>query len=269
MPPWVASTDDAPRVVAAGHWLAPVDGFFPGWGRQVPHETLPDAAVQEVQRSGRWCKLIVDWASGEGSDRRYGPTVTPDVVAEVARRVHAAGGRLAVHTMHPDGAEAAVMAGADSLEHGVLLRPDLLDQMAAQGTVLVPTMVAFAQNEDCLRNPDPPTPLSRFILRGWEQHPHLVRTAHEAGVTVLAGTDSTPHGNVAAEVRSIADAGVPPRHAVAGASWAARQFLGLAGLEEGAPADIVAYDSDPRADVGALARPSCVVIKGRLRHRRP
>ena len=67
-------------------------------------------------------------------------------MAEVVHRVHGAGGRVAGYSQHPDGAEAAVIAGADSLERGMPLTVDLLDQMAAQGTVLVPTMTAFEQS---------------------------------------------------------------------------------------------------------------------------
>lgn len=59
----------------------------------------------------------------------------------------------------------------------------------------------------------------------------------EAGVTVLAGTDSLPHARVADEVRAIAAAGVTPHEALASASWKARAYFGFGGLEEGAPAE--------------------------------
>jgi hypothetical protein len=52
------------------------------------------------------------------------------------------------------------------------------------------------------------------------------------------------------------------------ASWGARAFLGLAGLVEGAPADVVVYDEDPRADFDQLGVPRAVVLRGVLMHRR-
>ena len=52
--------------------------------------------------------------------------------------------------------------------------------------------------------------------------------------------------------------------ALAAGSWAARRFLGLPGLEEGAPADLVAYPDDPRDDPEVLARPALRVLDGRL-----
>lgn len=81
---------------------------------------------------------------------------------------------------------------------------------------------------------------------------------------MLAGTDSRPHGRVADEVRAFAAAGVAPHEALAAASWEARAYLGLGGLEEGAPADAVVFDSDPRTDLSQLDTPRAVIARGRL-----
>ena len=48
------------------------------------------------------------------------------------------------------------------------------------------------------------------------------------------------------------------------ASWSARSWLGLPCIEEGAPADVVVYDADPRADLDTLARPRHVVLRGEV-----
>ena len=39
--------------------------------------------------------------------------------------------------------------------------------------------------------------------------------------------------------------------------------LGLPGIEEGAPADLVAYRDDPRADPEVLRRPALCILNGR------
>lgn len=56
-------------------------------------------------------------------------------------------------------------------------------------------------------------------------------------------------------------------YADAAGSWAARTFLGVAGLVPGAPADAVVYDADPRADLTVLDRPLAVISRGRPVHR--
>jgi imidazolonepropionase-like amidohydrolase len=94
-----------------------------------------------------------------------------------------------------------------------------------------------------------------------------VRAAYEEGVPVFVGTDaggSLPHGLVAAEVAELVTAGLPRVDAVAAASWSARSWLGRPGLEEGASADLVVYPDDPREDVGVLAHPTAVVLRGRV-----
>jgi len=264
VPSWVSEDHDLPRVIAGGPWLAPPGGFFAGLGREIVPEQLAATAVEVVRRSGAWCKLVVDWATGEGIDRKYEPTIAFDVIADVVRAVHAVGGRVAVHTQHPAGAEAAVLAGVDSLEHGMHLPQRMLATMAAQGTALVPTMTAFDQGLAHLQSVDPPTWMTRFMRTGAEAHPRLVAAAYEAGVTVLAGTDSIPYGNVAREVALLARSGLPGHVAVGAASWTARQYLGLDSITEGAPADIVAYDTDPTIDPGALAHPRRIVLKGHV-----
>lgn len=84
-----------------------------------------------------WCKIIGDWAWDE-------PPVPLAVLREVTSAVHAIGGKVSVHAQTAAGCANAVAAGVDSLEHGMHLDPGLLDQMAAQGTALVPTLSAFA-----------------------------------------------------------------------------------------------------------------------------
>jgi imidazolonepropionase-like amidohydrolase len=95
----------------------------------------------------------------------------------------------------------------------------------------------------------------------------VVRAAFEAGVPVFAGTDAgggIEHGRIAEEVRALAAAGLPAESALGAASWAARSWLGLPCIEEGAPADVVVYDADPRADLDVLARPVLTLLRGRL-----
>jgi imidazolonepropionase-like amidohydrolase len=85
-----------------------------------------------------------------------------------------------------------------------------------------------------------------------------------AGVQLLAGTDAgmVPHGMIATEVNQLVRAGVSADIAVAAGSWAARSYLGLPGIEEGAPADIIALPSDPRTDLDALTQHSLTILDG-------
>jgi imidazolonepropionase-like amidohydrolase len=95
-------------------------------------------------------------------------------------------------------------------------------------------------------------------------HGQLAAAAAEAGVTILAGTDTRPHGRVTGEIRALAAAGLRPHDAIAAGSWAARSYFGLPGLTQGAPTDVVIYDADPRRDLSQLDSPRAVILRGRL-----
>ena len=254
-PPWCGQDAGSPRAVHAGRWIAQPGQFFAGWGRRADHADLPRVAAAQAART-RWAKIIADWAPGED--------VLPEaVLRDVVDAVHAVGGRVAVHSQHPAGGAAAVAAKVDSLEHGMCLDPELLTRMAEQGTALTPTLAVITASLERMRA-RPDSPRRRWYLGGAGVHGRLAAAAAEAGVTVLAGTDSRPHGRIAEEVRALVTAGVPPRDALGAASWTARSYLGLAGLTPGAPADAVVYADDPRTDLAQLDAPTAVVLRGAL-----
>jgi imidazolonepropionase-like amidohydrolase len=257
-PGWFGADPDLPRATHAGPWIAQHGQFFDGWGRRAEHAELPALAAGQAARTG-WAKVIGDWGPDDAA-------IPLEVLSAVVQAVHAAGGRLAVHSQQADGGAAAVAAGVDSLEHGMCLDPVLLSQMASQGTALTPTLTVITEDLPSIRK-RPDSPRKDWYLGGASVHGQLAAAAAEAGVTLLAGTDSRPHGRVADEIRSLAAAGVPPEQALAAGSWTARGFLGLPGLEPGAPADAVVYATDPRADLSQLDHPQAVILRGRLVHR--
>jgi imidazolonepropionase-like amidohydrolase len=285
IPGWAHDAEGLPRVRSAGPWLATPGRFFPGWGRHVTESELAETAVQEAAAAGDsaagnsaaaagtvpvagtapaagtapvagWCKIIGDWAWDE-------PPVPLAVLRDVTSAVHAIGGKVSVHCQTAAGCANAVAAGVDSLEHGLHLDPGLLHQMAAQGTALVPTLNAFAASAFRVRAGDP-GPRRDAYLAGWAAMPPNVRAAYEAGVTVLAGTDTHPCGTVAEEVERLISAGLPWEAAVGAASWTARSWLGLPGLTDGAPADLVIYDEDPVAHPDVLHHPRRIILRGQI-----
>jgi imidazolonepropionase-like amidohydrolase len=89
----------------------------------------------------------------------------------------------------------------------------------------------------------------------------------EAGIPVYAGTDAgggIAHGRIVDEVIALHEMGLSAADAIGSASWAAREWLGYRGIEEGAAADVIAYDDDPRQDLRALRHPARIVLRGRV-----
>src|SRR5690242_10649096 len=199
-PDWFGEDPDVPRAMHAGLWIARHGHFFDGWGRRADLADLPAVAAGQAARSG-WAKLIADWQPGDDP-------LPGDVLRAVVTAVHGAGGRVAVHSQHAEGGAAAVAAGVDSLEHGMGLDPALLDRMAAQGTALTPTLAVITASLDRWRD-RPASPRRDWYVEGASRHAALAAAAREAGVTVLAGTDSRPVGRIGDEVRALAAAGLP------------------------------------------------------------
>ena len=257
VPAWVHQDPELPRFESAGNWLCQAGMFFAGAGRPVALDQLATAAVEEAKASSGWCKIIGDWKPTD-------PAMPVEVLTEAVTAVHAAGGRVAVHAQTEQGCHNAVMAQADSLEHGMHLDHGLLDRMAAQGTALVPTLAGFEPIEQQLRTQEP-SEFRTWLLGGCETLPAVVRAAYEAGVTVLAGTDTVSFGRIADEVNLLVKAGLPADVAVGAASWTARDWLGFSGqICDGTPADLVFYDEDPVVNTGVLGRPKRIILKGRV-----
>jgi predicted amidohydrolase YtcJ len=252
-----------PRVYTGGRLLAPPHSYFPGLAREVVDEELPEAAAEEARASGAWAKVIGDFVGPDGQMRL---NYRPATLIETARRVHAIGARIAVHATTPEAIEAAIEAGFDSIEHGWGLQDDHIRVMAARGIALVPTLTIIPTAPAWLPGLGLAPATLEVMLAAARRHPEMVRRAVEADVLVLAGTDAGmgPHGMIHQEIRHLLVAGVPPEKALAAGSWAARRFLGLPGIEEGAPADLVAYLEDPCRNLEILARPSLCILDGHL-----
>jgi imidazolonepropionase-like amidohydrolase len=253
-----------PRVVTAGRFLAPPDGYFPGLAREVTGAGLAGAAVEEAARSGRWAKIIGDFL-GAGE---FVPNWPADVLAAAVAQVHAAGGRVAVHAVCPEAVDAAVAAGVDSVEHGWAVTDAHFAAMRARNTAWVPTLMPGGSEAACefAAAMGFSTGTREWMRAAIDAQPATVARAHAAGVTVLAGTDAGqgPHGAIVDQITMLAEAGMPVTAAIGAGSWTARRWLGLACLEPGAPADLVLYDADPRADLDELRRPALIVMDGQV-----
>lgn len=252
-----------PRAFTAGRFLAPHDRYVPGLARSVTDSELPAAAEEEASASRSWAKVVGDFPVRRGGIERH---FTSRAMSEAARRVHALGARIALHAMRADVIEDGIAAGFDSIEHANFLTADHVDEMARRGTALVPTLTILPGIIDMFSEMGmPPDEFSR-LRAALDNQPRMVALASARGVTVLAGTDAgmVPHGVVAREMRNLLEAGLAPDRALGAASWEARRFFGLPGIEEGAPADVVAYADDPRSDPDTLDRPTVRILDGLL-----
>ena len=163
------------------------------------------------------------------------------------------------------GTEIAIAAGIDTIEHGMYLnqRPELLDLMARQGQVLVPTLSCFygvaGLDEHGGSAPETWSPLLVELAQyNLEQADLTLKAALAAGVAIALGHDWNPFYNSAIELERLVHHGMPAAAALVAATATGAAALGLAGevgtVEPGRIADLVVVDGDPLADPGLLRR---------------
>jgi imidazolonepropionase-like amidohydrolase len=220
---------------------------------------------REARRGDGWVKLVGDWI-----DREVGDLTAcwpADALAEAIAAAHEEGARVTAHCFAEDSLADLVNAGIDCVEHATGLTADTVPLFAERGVAIVPTLVNIATFPSLAAGGDAKYPRWADHLRRLHARRHAtVRDAYDAGIPVYAGTDAgggLAHGLIAAEVEELVRAGLPATAALSAATWGARQWLGREGLTEGAPADLVVYDADPREDVRVLAAPRRIVLRGR------
>ena len=265
---WVHGRADLPRLIRAGHHLARPKRYLRNYGLELADvHDLPGVVHHEAMRADGWVKLVADWI-----DRDLGPAgdLTPlwpdDVLDAAVAAAHDAGARVTAHTFATESVDPLLDAGVDCLEHATGATHAQIARSAERGIPVTATLLQIAQfgaiaDQGARRYP-------RFAQRmramGERRYEH-VRDLYDAGVPVLVGTDAggtIGHGRIADEATEMAAAGIPARDVVAAASWRTRAWLGAESIAEGASADVVVYDRDPRADVTALHEPAAVVLRG-------
>lgn len=262
---WLDDRDDAPRIIRAGRHLARTKRYIRDLAIELEPDELPDEIVRQAARGDGWVKFVGDWIDRSIGD--LAPEFPREAVFAAVERAHAAGARVAVHTFGEEALPDLIAAGVDSIEHGTGLTEDLLGAMASRGIALVPTLINIDNFPGIAESAGKFPVYAARMRRLYESSRPRLRAAYEAGVPIYVGTDAgslLEHGRVVDEIRELHLAGMSTVDALGAGSWAARQWLGLPGIEEGAPADLVVYETDPRTDLNALVEPGRTVLKGRV-----
>lgn len=275
-------TIDGPRLHLAVAMLSPTgghadpvrpNGSLPAWAERpgMPAPGVVDTdedlvrTVRALVRTGAdVVKVATSGGIGSPTDDPDDAGITEDQVRSIRRLLAERGGRpVTAHAMTDAAVRAAVLGGADSIEHGYDLHDDTIALMVDRGTVLVPTLSTL------LRDLDPRTTSpERLRTRRATQERGLdsVRRAVAAGVPLALGTDAGvhPHGRNLAELARLVQVGLSPLAAVTAGTLQGARLLGLedrlGSVEPGKTADLVVVAGDPLADVGRLTDPANVRV---------
>jgi imidazolonepropionase-like amidohydrolase len=256
--------------VTGGH--CDVTGFAPGIAEQDWREGVADG-VDEVLKAVRYqvkhgAQVIKTCATagvlsmeGPVGAQQYSQEELEAMVEEAARH----GLKVAAHAHGSEGILAAVRAGVASVEHGSMLTDEIIAEMKARGTYLVPTTY--------LVDRIPMDALPAVVRAKAEYVLPFARASVEkaigAGVKIAFGTDAGvyPHGENAGEFAIYVRMGMSPLDALRTATLNAADLLGKDDrgvLAEGKLADIIAVAGDPLADIEATKDVRFVMVGGRV-----
>ncbi|GAA1135753.1 imidazolonepropionase-like amidohydrolase [Kitasatospora gansuensis] len=263
---WIDDREDLPRIIRAGRHIARTRRYIRNYAHEIEPGDLPAYVRAEARRGDGWVKLVGDWIDRDRGD--LAACWPGDALRDAIAAAHQEGARVTAHCFAAESLPDLLAAGIDCVEHATGLTEELIPQFAERGVAIVPTLVNIATFPKLAAGGEQRFPAwSAHMRRLHERRYDTVGAAHDAGVPIYVGTDaggSLAHGLVADEVAELVKAGLSPLTALGAATWSAREWLGRPGLTEGAPADLVVYASDPRADPRVLADPQLIVLRGRI-----
>lgn len=248
---------DGPRVLAAGIWVGTKGGVceFSGIGIAGGADAFVERVSRNIAGGANLTKVCLSpWPAASYTNADT-VEISRDVLRAIVDASHAAKRPVTAHAISRGAARAAVDGGVDGLVHAAYVDASLAQAMRAKGVWMAPTIASLTANDTSV--------VSRSLVAA-------VRTARDAGVTLVFGTDGgvLPHGSGVDELEALVAAGLTPIEAIRAATLSAANALAIADsvgqVVAGMSADFVAVAGDPVADVGSLRSPRLVVARGRV-----
>jgi imidazolonepropionase-like amidohydrolase len=167
--------------------------------------------------------------------------------------------KSASHAQGSEGILNAVRGGISSIEHGIFMTDECIEEMLEAGTYLVPTLAAVG---NIMGHADQGVPdyVIEKASRVLDIHKESVRRFYQAGGLIAMGTDAgTPfnlHGANALELGYMVDIGISPNDAMVISTRNAADLLSLKDqgvIAAGMKADLLVVDGNPAERIEQVA----------------
>jgi imidazolonepropionase-like amidohydrolase len=222
-------------------------------------DSLIRVVRDQIGHGADWIKIYGDYRWGPGPGAH--PTFSLEEMKLAVETARSAGVPVSVHTSTPEGMRRAILAGAETVEHGDAGTPEVFKLMAEHHVAFCPTLAAgdATTQYSGWRKGEQPEPAGITRKRA------SFKAALDAGVTILSGSDVGvfTHGDNAREIEMLVDYGMPAVNALKAATSVAGQVLHMeiGQVKAGMLADLIAVDGDPTKEIAAIRRVK-MVMKG-------
>jgi imidazolonepropionase-like amidohydrolase len=227
-------------------------------------DSLTRIVRDQIGHGADWIKLYGDYRWGPLPGAR--PTFSQEEMKLAVDTARNAGVPVAVHATTAEGMRRAILAGAETIEHGDEGTPEVFKLMVEHKVALCPTLAVDEANSQYAgwkkgQQPEPPSVVRKRAS---------FKAALEAGVTILSGSDSGvyTHGDNARELELMVAYGMMPMAALESATSVAARVLHMehevGRIAPGLSADLAAFDGDPTREISALHRVKLVMKNGTI-----
>jgi imidazolonepropionase-like amidohydrolase len=205
-------------------------------------------------------KFYADYHWGKGEPSR--PTLSQAELNAGVAAAHDAGRMVAVHATTPEGMRRAVLAGADTIEHGYGGTADVFKLMHDRNVGLCPTLAASEAYARYFEHWNGQEPAPESV----QENRRSFQLAMKARVPICMGGDVGvfTHGENWREMEAMQAGGMPaPDVLIATTSGNARilHLTNRGAIRPGLLADVIAVEGDPTRNVSAV-RNVRLVVKG-------
>jgi len=227
-------------------------------------DTLTRIVRDQIGHGADWIKLYGDYRWGPLPGAR--PTFSQQEMTLAVETARNAAVPVAVHAATEEGMRRAILAGAETIEHGDEGTAAVYRLMVERRVALCPTLAAGDATAQYAGWQKGQQPQPASIVRKRESF----KAALAAGVTILSGSDAGvfTHGDNAREVELMVAYGMPPIEALKSATSTAARVLHMENqigrVKVGLFADLAAFDGDPTKDASALRRVKFVMKGGAI-----
>ncbi len=231
-------------------------------------DSLTRVVRDQIGRGADWIKMYGDYTWGPQAGAH--PTFSQQEMNLAVATARSAVVPVAVHATTPEGMQRAILAGAETIEHGDGGTAEVFKLMVERNVAFCPTLAVVDATSQYAgwkkgQQPEPPAIVQKRAS---------FKAALDAGVTILSGSDAGvfAHGDNARELELMVAFGMAPLAALKSATSIAARVLHMdqeiGRVKPGALADLAAFDGDPTRDISALRRVK-LVMKGGAIVRRP
>jgi imidazolonepropionase-like amidohydrolase len=271
-----------PRILAAGNIISVTGGHgdIAGYRSDVlgvlgadevtcdSADTCRKAVREEAKRGADVIKFAATGGVLSMGDRSLGQQMTDVEIEAIISTAHHLGRKVAVHAHDKGGIDAALRAGADSIEHATFADDASFKLFRQTVAYAVPTQMTIGVAQAIADDPTTPSVIREKARNLLPRMQTILHKLYEARVRLAFGTDAGtfPNGANAGEFRYLTIAGISPMEQIQMATTNAADLLGLSSeigsLLPGKSADLIALSADPTVDTTTFEKPVFVMRAG-------